>query len=81
MTVSKHLRWSFVLYFESFELQTARISIFNEIISLESMKNPTHFFPTFGFLSIILPKTILSYFIYFTTDSGSDAFQIPLLMW
>lgn len=26
------------------------------------------------------PKTIISYYIYFTTDSGSDSFILPQLM-
>lgn len=29
----------------------------------------------------ILPKVILSYFHYYTTDSGRDAFELPLEMW
>lgn len=27
--------------------------------------------------TLILPKTILSYFIYFTTDAGNSAFELP----
>lgn len=28
-----------------------------------------------------LPKALLCYFTYFTTDSGADAFELPLPMW
>lgn len=31
--------------------------------------------------SFILPKFFGSFFIYFTTDIGSDAFELPLPMW
>lgn len=31
--------------------------------------------------TLLLPKAILSYFIYFTTDAGSAAFQLPLPTW
>lgn len=31
--------------------------------------------------SFILPKVIMSYFIYYTTDSGPDAFGLPFEMW
>lgn len=29
----------------------------------------------------IFPRTILSYFLYFATDSGNEAFELPLLYW
>lgn len=29
----------------------------------------------------MLPKAIISYFIYFTTDAGRDAFDLPLETW
>lgn len=29
----------------------------------------------------IMPKIVLSFFLYFTTDSGADAFDLPLPMW
>lgn len=29
----------------------------------------------------IFPKTIMSYFIYFTTDSTKDAFDLPYAIW
>lgn len=32
-------------------------------------------------LFIICPKIIVSFFIYFTTDLGYDAFDLPLPMW
>lgn len=34
-----------------------------------------------GVPGITLPKAIASYFIYFTTDSGRDAFELPYPMW
>lgn len=30
---------------------------------------------------LICPKLIISVFIYFTTDVGNDAFDLPLRMW
>lgn len=30
---------------------------------------------------ILWPKFIISYFTYFTTDSGADAFELPFLTW
>lgn len=43
----------------------------------------TIYFATIGFSlpSCILPKAISSYYIYFTTDSADDAFQLPFIMW
>lgn len=29
----------------------------------------------------ILPKAIYSFFIYFTTDLGNDAFDLPIAIW
>lgn len=30
---------------------------------------------------MILPLLILSYFLYFTTDLGRNAFQLPFVIW
>ena len=30
--------------------------------------------------SFVLPKFFASYFVYFTTDMGNDAFELPLPM-
>lgn len=30
---------------------------------------------------LILPKVIVSYFVYFTTEKGPDAFELSVLMW
>lgn len=35
----------------------------------------------FGVPGVILPKALKSFFTYFTTDSGSDAFELPYVMW
>lgn len=32
-------------------------------------------------ICFLLPKALFSYFIYFTTDLGNDAFELPLPMW
>lgn len=32
-------------------------------------------------VSFVSPKLIASYFLYYTTDLGSEAFQTPFLMW
>lgn len=29
----------------------------------------------------VLPKVFASFFVYFTTDVGNDAFDLPLPMW
>lgn len=29
----------------------------------------------------IMPKFLTSFFIYFTTDDGNEAFELPLPMW
>lgn len=29
----------------------------------------------------IIPKAIVSYFLYFTTDMGNDALELPIRMW
>lgn len=29
----------------------------------------------------IIPKAIISYFMFFTTDAGRDAFELPFEMW
>lgn len=34
-----------------------------------------------GVPGFLLPKLIVSYFVYFTTDSGRDAFELPFDMW
>lgn len=31
--------------------------------------------------ALILPKAVVSYFIYFTTDSGGDAFDLQFPIW
>lgn len=30
---------------------------------------------------IVAPKVIVSFFMYFTTDAGNDAFELPIPMW
>ena len=30
---------------------------------------------------LILPRYVASFYIYFTTDVGNDAFELPLTMW
>lgn len=30
---------------------------------------------------IVTPKVIVSFFMYFTTDAGNDAFDLPIPMW
>lgn len=32
-------------------------------------------------IMFVFPKAILVYFIYYTTDAGRDAFDLPFLMW
>lgn len=32
-------------------------------------------------ICLILPKSLLSFFLYFATDSGSESFLLPLPMW
>lgn len=32
-------------------------------------------------LGLIMPKTLASYFIYFTTDAKQDAFELSIPMW
>lgn len=34
-----------------------------------------------GVPGFLLPKAILSYFTYFSTDAGSEAFELPLPAW
>lgn len=29
----------------------------------------------------IMPKTIISYFLYFTADAGIEAFELPVFLW
>lgn len=31
--------------------------------------------------SAVLPKVVVSYFTYFTTDAGSEAFDLPIPSW
>lgn len=31
--------------------------------------------------SFVLPKAMLSYFLYFTTDLGFEAFEMPIPQW
>lgn len=30
---------------------------------------------------LILPKYLVSFYLYYTTDMGNDAFELPLPMW
>lgn len=30
---------------------------------------------------LLVPKIIISFLVYFTTDSGADAFRLPAPMW
>lgn len=32
-------------------------------------------------IGFVLPKAILSYFSYFTTDAGPEAFELSIPMW
>lgn len=32
-------------------------------------------------LTVVIPKLITSFFDYFTTDLGSEAFELPTPMW
>ena len=34
-----------------------------------------------GVPTFILPKVIYSFFVYFTTDAGGDAFELPYPVW
>lgn len=31
--------------------------------------------------TIIFPKAIVSFFIYYTTEAGPDAFELPIPVW
>lgn len=31
-----------------------------------------------GVAGLVLPKSVISYFLYFTTDAGAEAFELPL---
>lgn len=34
-----------------------------------------------GVPSIILPRVVVSYFVFFTTDAGREAFELPFQAW
>lgn len=49
---------------------------------VEKMSKAIHFAVIkLGVPAFILPKAIFSYFIYFTTDIGNEAFVLPFPMW
>lgn len=56
-----------------FSKTNQQVERFSEIIYMLGMKVILQ--------CVMLPKIIVSYAIYFITDSGSDAFQLPIPLW
>lgn len=49
---------------------------------VEKISEVTYFVAiNLGVPGVILPKAFKSYFTYFTTDSGGDAFELPYEIW
>lgn len=48
---------------------------------LERMSEIVYFAFVMFTVGLQLPIAIKSYFIYYTTDAGSDAFYLPILVW
>lgn len=44
-------------------------------------KRITNFIPKIILITFIFPKAMQSYFVYFTTDLGAKAFELPIPVW
>lgn len=65
-----------------FKSSTSKATLSNTNKFVEKYSKIGMLFIKFVFtLGYISPKVIISFFIYFTTDAGNDAFNLPLPMW
>lgn len=57
--------------------------IYDEIIDLMEKLDRFIYFVMLNVTlpSLVFPKYIVCYYIYFTTDMGTDAFELPLPVW
>lgn len=72
----------FIIIFSGSKNPSSKAIYVKVVNQVEKLRRFIHFaFLKVTLPCIVLPKNIFCFYIYFTTDAGNDAFELPLPIW